>query len=112
LTLHLSPRLCECLDINCCCRSNPTLQIRCKAPAPATRAPWTFSLGTAGDRADPSKMVHLARLITSTKAQVCFVSETRNASISRTSLLNHFNVVDAHIVPAQGQSGSRMLVLI
>jgi hypothetical protein len=49
-------------------------------------------------------MTLLCRLLTSTKAQLCFLSETKNASISLTSLVNHFNV-DAFVVPSQGQSG-------
>jgi hypothetical protein len=55
-------------------------------------------------------MTHLVRLLTSTRSQVCFISETRNSTISGTSLINRFNVVDAIIVPAQGQSGSLWLI--
>jgi hypothetical protein len=56
-----------------------------------------------------SKMTHLAHLLTSTKAHVYFISETRNSSISRTSIVNRFNVVDAFVVLAQGQSGGLWL---
>jgi hypothetical protein len=55
-------------------------------------------------------MVHLARLLTSTKTQVCFISKTRNSSIRRTSLINHFNASDAFVVPAVGQSGGLWLI--
>ena len=57
-----------------------------------------------------SKMTHLARLLTSTKAHVCFISETRNSSIKRTSLINRFNYFDAFVVPAQSQSGGLWLI--
>jgi len=43
--------------------------------------------------------------------QVCFVSETRNSSITRTSLINRFiNYSDAFVVPAHGQSGGLWLI--
>ena len=57
-----------------------------------------------------SKMTHLARLLTSTNAQVCFISETRNSTIKRTALANRFNYFDAFVVPAQGQSGGLWLI--
>ncbi|GJN09889.1 hypothetical protein PR202_ga27938 [Eleusine coracana subsp. coracana] len=53
---------------------------------------------------------HLARLITSTKAQVIFVSETRTSKISKTQLINRFLVKDSHVVPATGQSGGLWLM--
>jgi hypothetical protein len=56
-----------------------------------------------------SKMMHLARLLTSTKFQVCFISDTRNSSIKRSSLVNRFNALDAFVVPPQGQSGGLWL---
>jgi hypothetical protein len=55
-------------------------------------------------------MNHLARLLVSTRAQVCFLSETRNASITNTSITNRFNYNDAFVVPAQGQSGGLWLL--
>jgi hypothetical protein len=55
-------------------------------------------------------MTHLGRLLSSTKAQVCFIFETRNSSISRTSIINRFNCIDAFIVPAIGQSGGLWLI--
>lgn len=57
-----------------------------------------------------SKMHHLARLMTSTKAQIIFISETRNANITSAKLKNHFNVDKAYIVPAQGLSGGLWLL--
>ncbi|GJN28794.1 hypothetical protein PR202_gb16959 [Eleusine coracana subsp. coracana] len=48
---------------------------------------------------------HLACLITSTKAHVIFVLETRTSKISKTQLINRFLVKDSHVVPATGQSG-------
>lgn len=50
-------------------------------------------------------MAHLSRLLLSTKAQVCFISETRNSSITKTALKNHFHLNDAYVVPSVGQSG-------
>jgi len=55
-------------------------------------------------------MTHLARLITTTKSQVCFISKTRNSSISHNSLINKFNATDALVVPAIGRSGGLQLI--
>jgi len=55
-------------------------------------------------------MVHLSRLLLSTKTQVCFISETRNSSISSSSIKNHFNYNDAFVVPSIGQSGGLWLI--
>lgn len=49
-------------------------------------------------------------LLASTKAQVYFLSETRNASITKTAIKNHFNYKDAFVVPVQGQSGGLWLI--
>jgi hypothetical protein len=46
----------------------------------------------------------------STSPQVTFLSETRNSSISVSSLVNHFNLNDAFVVPSQGQSGGLWLM--
>jgi hypothetical protein len=46
-----------------------------------------------------STMVHLSHLLASIKAQVCFVAKTRNSSINKSSLKNHFNLNDAFVVP-------------
>lgn len=56
----------------------------------------------AGGSLRSSKMTHLARLLISTKSQVCFISETRNFTISRTSLINHFDAANTFIIPTQG----------
>jgi endonuclease/exonuclease/phosphatase family metal-dependent hydrolase len=55
-------------------------------------------------------MAHLSRLLVSTRAQVCFISESRNSSITKTAIKNHFNLNDAFVVPAQGQSGGLWLI--
>ena len=55
-------------------------------------------------------MNHLSRLLVSTKAQVCFISETRDSSISKASLINCFHLKDAHIVLSVGQSGGLWLL--
>ena len=59
----------------------------------------------AGGNLHSSTMSHLSRLLLSTKAQVCCISETRSSTISKTSLKNHFRLHDAHVVPSAGQSG-------
>jgi hypothetical protein len=46
----------------------------------------------------------------STSPQVTFLSETRNSSISVSSLVNHFNLNNAFVVPSQGQSGGLWLM--
>jgi endonuclease/exonuclease/phosphatase family metal-dependent hydrolase len=55
-------------------------------------------------------MVHLSRLLTSTKAQVCFISETRNSSISAIALKNHFALNNAYVVPSNGHFGGLCLL--
>jgi hypothetical protein len=55
-------------------------------------------------------MRHLSRLLQSTSPQVIFLSETRNFSISVSSLVNHFNLNDAFVVPSQGHSGGLWLM--
>ena len=61
----------------------------------------------AGGNLRSSTMAHLSHLLLSTKAQVCFISETRNSTISKTSS-KHLN--NAHIVPSAGQSGGLWLL--
>ena len=51
------------------------------------------------------KMKHLARLMSSTHAQVTFISETRNSRITANELNNHFLISDSFVVPAVGFSG-------
>jgi hypothetical protein len=46
----------------------------------------------------------------STSPQVTFLSETRNSSISVSSLVNHFNLNNAFVVPSPGQSGGLWLM--
>ncbi|GJM87687.1 hypothetical protein PR202_ga03665 [Eleusine coracana subsp. coracana] len=53
---------------------------------------------------------HLARLITSTHAQVIFVSETKSAHITKSQLISRYSLHDAHVVPAAGQSGGLWLM--
>lgn len=65
----------------------------------------------SGGSLGSSKMQHLARLINSTNAQVIFISETRNSSITNKSLKRRFGVDHAYIVPAQGQSGGLWLLV-
>lgn len=49
--------------------------------------------------------------MSSSNAQVIFVSETRNSCISESAIKNHCNVDDVHIVLAQGQSGDMWLLV-
>jgi hypothetical protein len=56
-----------------------------------------------------STMTHLSRLPALTRAQVTFILETRNSTLSRVSILNHFNLSDA-FVPSQGRSGGLWLM--
>src|SRR6266498_3333162 len=66
---------------------------------------WNYrGLGSGGSLGSPT-MNHLALLLAPTKAQVIFISETRNSSISRSQLINRFSVLDSFIVLAAGQSG-------
>jgi len=55
-------------------------------------------------------MTHLAHLLSSTRTQICFISETKNSSISRLSLINRFNASDGFVVPALGHSGGLWLI--
>ena len=50
-------------------------------------------------------MQHLARLISSTHAQLIFISETRNSKITAPQLVNCFGVFGSFVVPAIGLSG-------
>jgi hypothetical protein len=59
----------------------------------------------SGGSLGSSKMLHFGRLITSTNAQVFFISEIRNSKIANTALINRFQVDHAHVVPSQGQPG-------
>ena len=70
----------------------------------------TWNCQGSGGSLRSSKMTHLARQITSTKAQVCFISETKSSTISRSSLINRFNASDALVIPALGHSGGLWLI--
>jgi hypothetical protein len=59
-----------------------------------------------------SMMNHLHRLLTSTKAKVTFICETRNSKFSKTDLINRFNVYDAITVSPQGMYGGLWLMWI
>ncbi|KAJ1295849.1 hypothetical protein BS78_01G254300 [Paspalum vaginatum] len=56
------------------------------------------------------KMLHVARLISSTSAQVIFISETCKSKTKRSSLINNFSLSDAFIVPVDGLSGGLWLL--
>ena len=56
------------------------------------------------------KMDYLANLMSSTKAQVCFVSETRSSKYTSSQLNNRFNIVDSLVVPSRGLSGGLWLL--
>jgi hypothetical protein len=49
--------------------------------------------------------------MSSTNAQVIFVSETRSSTFSETAIKNRFNVDAVHVVPAHGQSGGLWLLV-
>ena len=50
-------------------------------------------------------MQHLARLISSTHAQVTFISETRNSRVTADDLTDHFHMCNSFVAPAIGLSG-------
>jgi hypothetical protein len=56
------------------------------------------------------KMDYLANLISSTRAQVCFVSETKSSRYSPSQLNNRFNIADNFVVPSRGLSGGLWLL--
>ena len=57
-----------------------------------------------------SKMMHLARLVDSTKAQVIFVSEIKTSKIKPANLVNRFNMTDSIVVPSRRRSGGLWLM--
>jgi len=77
-------------------------------PGVLTHLAWNCR-GSGGNLGS-STMNHLGRLLMSTRAQVCFLSETRNSSINKTAIKNRFNYYVAFVVPAQGQSGGLWLL--
>ena len=56
------------------------------------------------------KMDYLAYLMSSTRAQVIFISETRTSRYSSNQLNNHFNIEDSIVVPSRGLSGGLWLL--
>jgi hypothetical protein len=54
-----------------------------------------------GNRWQPGQFQDASSVLVSTSSKVIFVPETRNSNITKTTLINRFNVDDAHIVPAQ-----------
>ena len=57
-----------------------------------------------------NKMVHLARLLDSTKAQVIFVSEIKSSKTKPTDLITRFNMFDSIVVPSRRRSGGLWLM--
>uniref|UniRef100_A0ACD5W9C5 Uncharacterized protein n=1 Tax=Avena sativa TaxID=4498 RepID=A0ACD5W9C5_AVESA len=51
------------------------------------------------------KLCHLARMISATKPQVTFISETKNAKFTSAQISTRFNVNDSIIVPSRNRSG-------
>uniref|UniRef100_A0ACD5UPN6 Uncharacterized protein n=1 Tax=Avena sativa TaxID=4498 RepID=A0ACD5UPN6_AVESA len=56
------------------------------------------------------KMGYLDNLMSSTKAQVTFVSEIRTSKYNSTQLNNRFNIADSFVVPSAGFSGGLWLL--
>jgi hypothetical protein len=79
-------------------------------PQVGTMTHLVWNCQGSGDSLRSSTINHLARLLASTKAQVCFLIETRNSSITKTAIKNRFNYKEAFVVPAQGQSGGLWLI--
>jgi hypothetical protein len=73
-----------------------------------THLAWNYC-GSGGNLRIPT-INHLAHLLISSRAQVCFLSETRNSFITKTAIKNRFNDHDAFVVHAQGQSGGLRLI--
>ena len=56
------------------------------------------------------RMLFLANLICSTKAQVTFVSEIKSSKVHSVDLVNRFDVTNAFVVPSRGASGGLWLM--
>jgi hypothetical protein len=74
------------------------------------KGPLVWNCRGSGGNLPSSTMTHLASLLRSTRAQECFLSGTRNSSITKTTIKNWFNYNDAFVVPAQGQSGGLWMI--
>jgi hypothetical protein len=66
--------------------------------------------GTGRGLGSSKTMDYLANLMSSTRAQVIFVSETRTSRYSTSHLNNHFNIADSFVVPSRGLSGGLWLL--
>jgi hypothetical protein len=113
----------QILQILCCCKADisrcPARQSPCaldvgrssaQIPTGAMKAIGWNCQGT-GRSLDSSKtMDYLARLMSSTRAQVIFVSETRTSKYRPAQLNNRFNVADSFVVPSQDLSGGLWLL--
>jgi hypothetical protein len=65
----------------------------------------------AGGRLDIStKIDYLANIMLSTRAQVCFVSETRSSRYNSSQLNNHFSLANSLVVTSRGLSGGLWLL--
>jgi hypothetical protein len=51
------------------------------------------------------KLRHLARMISATKPQVTFISETKNSKFTASQISAHFDMHDSIVVPARGRAG-------
>jgi hypothetical protein len=56
------------------------------------------------------RMLFLANLIRSTRAQVTFVSEIKSSKVRSVDLVNRFDVTNAFVVPSRGASGGLWLM--
>ena len=56
------------------------------------------------------RMLFLANLVRSTKAQVIFVSEIKSSKVRSVDLVKRFEVADSFVVPSRGASGGLWLM--
>ena len=63
-----------------------------------------------GKTLSSSKMVHLARLIDSTKAWVILISEIKSSKVKSTDLITRFNMSNSFVVPSRRRSGGLRLM--
>ncbi|GJN35577.1 hypothetical protein PR202_gb24367 [Eleusine coracana subsp. coracana] len=76
--------------------------------SPSSLLSWNCQ--SSGPSLSSTTLTHLARLISSTRVQVIFISETRSVHITKSQLISHYSLQDAHVVPAAGQSGGLWLM--